>query len=107
MTADWTDGEPRIVVSVCAACGHRWYLRRAQCPNCGGSVSSTTSAGVGTVVAVTSGERGAIALVDLVDGVRVLGRCGSSLRPGSAVRLRFQAGADDPVAVPFFEAESS
>ncbi|MBN9110697.1 MAG: hypothetical protein J0I34_18200 [Pseudonocardia sp.] len=106
MTDDWTDGEPRIVVSVCDDCGHCWYLRRERCPRCAGSASPTIASGAGTVVAATAGDRGAIALVDLAEGVRVLGRCDPSLRPGAAIRLTFRGGADDPVAVPYFEAES-
>lgn len=107
MSADWTDGEPRIVVSVCDAWGHRWYLRRAQCPRCGGAVSPTVAAGRGlTVATAAQGGRGPIALVDLDEGVRVLGRCDPDLRPGEPARLTFRAGADDPVAVPRFEVDS-
>lgn len=107
MIDDWADGEPRIVVSMCDDCGHRWYLRRDRCPRCSGPVSSTTSAGRGAVVATTSGKTGAIALVDLDDGVRVLGRGDAATRPGTPVRLTFRAETDDPVAVPYFEAEST
>lgn len=104
---DWTDGEPRVVVSGCDDCGHRWYLRRECCPRCGGPVNERISEGGGRVTATTVGDRGAIALVDLSEGVRVLGRCDPTLRPGTAVRLTFHAEAGDPVAVPYFEAESS
>ncbi|GAY07252.1 Zn-ribbon domain-containing OB-fold protein [Pseudonocardia sp. N23] len=107
MTTDWTDGEPRIVVSACVDCGHRWYLRRDRCPRCAGAVTTTISAGRGAVVATTAGAQGAIALVDLAEGVRVLGRCDPALRPGVPAVLTFRAGTDDPVAVPYFEAEHS
>src|SRR3712207_9091331 len=33
--ADWTQGEPRLVVVRCDRCGLRWYLRREHCPRCG------------------------------------------------------------------------
>jgi uncharacterized OB-fold protein len=106
VNSDWTDGTPRVLVSVCDDCAHRWYLRRDRCPRCAGPVSTTAAAARGVVVGVTSGERGAIALVDLVDGIRVLARCDPALEAGSPARLTFRAEADDPVAVPFLEVES-
>ena len=103
---DWTTGTPRVLVSTCESCGHRWYLRRDRCPRCTGPFRTAASGGRGTVVATTRSDAGGIALVDLAEGVRVLGRCDPALQPGAAALLTFRAGPGDPVAVPYFEAES-
>ena len=88
---DWTGGQPRLFVHCCRACGHTWYLPRQACPACGYTgVTPVISAGAGVVVASTTVWRrvdqsgdGAkpvgIALVDLEEGGRAMGRC----RPGT------------------------
>ena len=98
---DWTAGVPAIFVSECAACGHRWYLPRDACLNCGGTrLRRSQSAGCGTVVAVTTVHRPppgmshgespvGIALVDLDEGVRVMGQCPVTTSVGERVRASF------------------
>jgi uncharacterized protein len=96
---DWTGGQPRLVVRRCRACGHTWYLPRQACPACGcTTVTPVISAGAGVVVASTtvwrrvdrSGDAAkpaGIALVDLDEGGRAMGRC----RPGTVVGARVRA----------------
>lgn len=117
--ADWTEGVPALLVSSCGACQHRWYFPRGFCPVCGSDdVHRSRSLGAGSVVAVstvhrfpTSGGGGqapfAIALVDLDDGVRVLGRCGLDTRVGDRVVARF--GGDDAAVTlrPFFSTSAA
>ena len=96
---DWTGGQPRLVVHCCRTCGHTWYLPRQACPACGCTgVTLVISAGAGVIVASTTVWRrvdqsgdGAkpvgIALVDLEEGGRAMGRC----RPGTAIGARVRA----------------
>lgn len=114
MNTDWTDGEPTVLTSSCAHCGHRWYLRRERCPRCNDSaVTRSPSAPSGVVAAVTSisarldpdGAGLSLALVDLDDGIRILARCDSALSPGQTVRWCFADGR--PIASgPWVEAVS-
>lgn len=96
---DWTTAPARFVVTQCPACHQRWYLRRNNCPKCG---CDTPQFGVaspsGTVVASTivhrppppfTGEPYAIVLVDLIDGVRVMGRSDLVTKPGDHVTAYF------------------
>jgi uncharacterized protein len=115
-TADWTTGRARVLVSTCTSCGQRWYLRRARCPRCGGGYRLTGSSGLGTVVGSTCVARpnaapsgvapSGIALVELVEGIRVLGRCAPGLQPGTRAVLRFRAEPGDETPVPYFEEQS-
>lgn len=111
--ADWTEGVPALLISSCGACRHHWYFARGFCPECGSNdVHRSTSLGAGSVVAVSTVHRFptpgdgrqapfAIALVDLDDGVRVLGRCGLDTRVGDRVMAQF--GDDAAVSSgPFF-----
>jgi uncharacterized OB-fold protein len=120
LPADWTRGEARLVVSRCHDCAHRWYLRRDACPSCGSAdVGGVPAAGSGVVVAGTTVHRVVagsvpeegpvgIALVDLDEGVRVMGRCAPGTPIGSAVRVGFRpSGGDGPSLVPFFEVVSA
>lgn len=117
-TADWTQGVERLVASRCASCGHRWYLPRNACPRCGSAdLAASVTAGTGTVVAATTVHRAppgaapvdgpfGLVLVDLDDGVRVMGRSPVGLRPGERVAVRFDR-LGPPTGerpVPFFEA---
>lgn len=120
MPPDWTKGQPRLVVHRCGACGHAWYLPRQACPACGGtSVAKVISAGAGVVVASTTVRRrvdrsgdGAppvgIALVDLDEGGRAMGRCPPGTAVGARVRAAFvterATGAGDRL-LPMFELE--
>ena len=118
---DWTGGQPRLVVHCCRTCGHTWYLPRQACPACGYTgVTPVISAGAGVVVASTTVWRrvdqsgdGAkpvgIALVDLEEGGRAMGRC----RPGTAIGARVRAAfvterAEDggDRLLPMFEVEN-
>jgi uncharacterized OB-fold protein len=119
---DWTQGQARLVVSRCRSCGHRWYLRREACPACASAdIEGVPAAGTGVVAAGTTVHRLAagavsepgpvgIALVDLDEGVRVMGRCTPGIPIGVAVRVRFTAPGGDGTGsslVPFFEAISA
>src|SRR5258708_29855805 len=96
---DWTGGLPRLVVHRCDTCGHAWSLPRQACPACGCTrVTPVISAGAGVVVASTTVWRRAdrsgdgakpvgIALVDLDEGGRAMGRC----PPGTVVGARGRA----------------
>ncbi len=109
--ADWTSGEPRLVIGSCGECGHRWYLPHPWCPRCSAdTVRRFPSDGGGALLAVTSvhrapGEDGSvpfgICLVDLDQRVRVMGRCSPSAVPGQRVRVTF----DTDAAVPYFHPE--
>jgi uncharacterized protein len=110
-TADWTTGRARVLVSTCTSCGPRWYLRRERCPRCGGGYRLTGTSGLGTVVGSTCVARSGaspagIALVELVEGIRVLGRCAPGLQPGTRAVLRFRAEPGDETPVPYFEEQS-
>jgi uncharacterized OB-fold protein len=98
---DWTDGTERLVIELCGRCGRRWYFRRERCPHCGsGETTRHASTGRGMVAAVTTVHTGeqpfAVCLVDLDDGVRVMGRCENSLEPTTVVIVAFADG------VPYF-----
>lgn len=115
---DWTQGEPVLLTSRCAACSHAWYLPRAACPRCGGrEVRRTKSAGAGVVFASTTVHRLpagigdsagpiGIALVDLDEGIRVMGRCAPGTEPGVRVLATFvpvRNGDGSARLVPSFE----
>lgn len=120
--ADWTQGEPRLVVVRCDVCGARWYLRRERCPNCGSRHSTPSAAdGGGLCVALTrlhvtsdGTEPVALALVELDEGPTVLGRVhDAGLAPGDRARVAFVPDARDaegeerprPRVVPSFARE--
>jgi uncharacterized OB-fold protein len=106
MTADWTEGTTHVVVSRCAACGHRWYIRRPRCPHCGSrEVRRSVSAGAGTVAAQTvlhpaSGPPFGVCLVDLTEGIRVMARCTPSLPVGEAVTVEVAEGTPHARSAP-------
>lgn len=98
---DWTDGTGSLAIELCDRCGRRWYFRRECCPHCGSrETARRISTGRGVVAAVTivhtAEQPFAVCLVDLDDGVRVMGRCESTLEPASAVTVTF------PNDVPYF-----
>ena len=117
---DWTGGQPRLFVHCCRACGHTWYLPRQACTECGCTgVTPVISAGAGVVVASTTVWRrvdrsgdGAmpvgIALVDLDEGGRAMGRCRPETVVGARVRAAFiteQAEDGGDRLLPMFELE--
>lgn len=113
--ADWAHGHPAIVFSECTVCLHRWYLPRSHCPVCASpSFDEHAIAGNGRVVAVAALQRSAmesddgdrVCLVDMEEGVRVMGLARVGLVPGDRVVVRFEipVGADVPIGLaPFFE----
>jgi uncharacterized OB-fold protein len=110
---DWTENVPQLLVRACGSCAHRWYLRRDFCPHCGSeNVLAHVSEGSGTVAASTVVHRPpsdtpgsdtpfGIVLVDLDEGVRVMGRSTAGRRPGDRVAVDFRSYGRDPV--PFFD----
>lgn len=109
---DWTQGVAQLVVEQCGRCGHRWYLAREGCPQCGGAaVERLRSVGTGAVVAVTTVHRApsgpphpptpfGVCLVDLDESVRVMGRCAAGVAVGDRVEAEFRE------AVPYFVKEA-
>ncbi len=90
---DWTTGIDALVISECRRCTHRWYLPHDRCPNCGNTEQRrwpSTGTGTAAAVTVTRVASGAghpdvpfgICLVDLDDGVRVMGRTALTTQPG-------------------------
>lgn len=89
------------LLQICAARGHRWYLRRDACPACGGAdVSIAPASGPGRVTAVTVVHRApreghpptpfALCLLDLAEGVRVMCRCDPGLAVGTEVTVEMR-----------------
>ncbi|WP_028638574.1 Zn-ribbon domain-containing OB-fold protein [Nocardioides sp. URHA0032] len=109
---DWTGGEPRLVLTVCARCGNHWYLPREHCPVCGSDdTDELVAAGAGLCVAVThvhvTTEAGAapvwLTLVELDEGPVVMGRASEGLAPGDRARVSFLPDGDG--LVPSFTRE--
>lgn len=108
----WAQGVAQLVYERCGRCGHRWYLPRPCCPRCADpAVERRCSAGIGTVVAVTTVHRAptgaphpptpfGICLVQLAEDVRVMGRCPADVAPGDRVGVGF------PDGIPYFEKEA-
>lgn len=93
---DWTSGTARLVIEQCASCGRQWYISRTHCPACGAATPVRRSAsGAGIAVAATAitgaaGEEPVrVVLVDLDEGVRVMGRADAGIGPGDRVRVGF------------------
>ncbi len=90
--------DARITYQCCGHCDARWYLDRDRCPRCGTrDPQPRQSEGTGTVFALTTVFRAPdaafqerapyrIALVDLDDGIRVMGHLiGDAAAIGSRV----------------------
>jgi acetyl-CoA acetyltransferase/uncharacterized OB-fold protein len=109
-----------LVFRSCCSCGHRWYFERRFCPHCGaGDTVTSATDGIGTVVAATTVHRAPagsssaqvpfeVVLVDLDEGVRVMGRCEVGTPVGARVALAAgvpspSSGADPEQWIPFFE----
>ena len=96
---DWTTGVAAFVVVSCPRCRQRWYLPRSRCPACGyDEPQHRVAKPDGVVAAATVVHRPpasfgdapyAIVLVDLVDGIRVMGRSEPTIRPGEHVTAHF------------------
>jgi uncharacterized OB-fold protein len=109
---DWTDGQPRLVVTRCGRCGNHWYLPRVHCPVCGGAASTAApAAGSGLCVAVTrlhvtadGSDPIALGLVELDEGPTVMGRVhDETLAPGHRARVAFLGSP----ALPSFSSEGT
>lgn len=99
---DWTGGVAAIVFEACGACRSRWYFARGHCPVCGGTdVTRLPSRGEGTLRAVTTVSRAPspelrafvpyrVALVDLDEGVRVMGHADDGLVIEDRVRVGYR-----------------
>jgi uncharacterized protein len=110
-TPDWTQGAPRLVLTSCEGCGHSWYLRREHCPVCRAERHRPAEVdGSGLCVGVTwvhvtadgSDDAVGLALVELDQGVVVMGRATQGLRPGVPVRLEFRRDGANPALFPTF-----
>jgi uncharacterized OB-fold protein len=90
----------RVVFQICDGCGSAvWYLRTV-CPVCmSAELREHTSAGAGTIYSLTTLHRAGnaaraddvpytVALVDLDEGVRVIGDLERALEIGDRVRAR-------------------
>ena len=109
--ADWTRGHAVIALQRCPACSARWYFRRGFCPRCGAeSVVDEPALGTGTVYSATLVARAPtdawrafapymIVLVDLDEGVRVMGHGVPTLAIGDRVCVDFETRADRLVPV--------
>ena len=113
--ADWTQGEPRIVVTSCVRCGNHWYLPHVLCPVCGnGDTDQMAATGAGLCVAVsrvhvtTEAESGPVVLVlvELDEGPVVMGRShDDGLVPGDRVGVEFRPDGREHAIVPSFARE--
>ena len=97
-----------IRYQLCPACGDRWSLPRDRCRSCGAAPVERESAGRGTVYSVTTQHRAPardfpvappwrIGLVDLDEGVRVMGHLDTAATIGARVTGRMQDFAGTPV----------
>lgn len=110
---DWTRGGSAVLYQHCAACAQRWYFRRDFCPACGDREPATlASGGLGTVHACTLVHRApsdafraispyALVLVDLDEGVRLMGQADAAVAIGDRVCASIQTIAGH--AMPYFE----
>lgn len=89
-----TGAGPGIGFQKCRVCAHQWYFRRPFCPSCGSpDLVERRSVGRGIVRAWTLIQRTTgqddrpvrLALVDLDEGIRVMGRSGQ-VSVGSVVK---------------------
>ena len=115
-STDWAHGGDRLLYQHCSACAQRWYFERPFCPGCGHPAPITAEAtGLGTVSASTlvlrapSDEFRALApyrivLVELAEGVRVMGHGEPALVIGDAVRCEVRHIAN--LQLPYFVSTS-
>ena len=109
---DWTVGIPRMVGQRCQTCSACWLFRRGFCPQCGlASPQAISLAGAGTVHASTIVHRApddqfraiapyALVLVELDEGVRVMGHAPTGIAIGARVGVSFREIAGR--LLPFF-----
>lgn len=100
---DWTRGGEGFVVFTCEACLHAFYFERSFCPECWGeSVTAKQASNFGTVKARTLLHRApskrlkdhlpySVMLVDMDDGITVMGRGDPALLIGERARAEFES----------------
>ena len=98
---DWTVGVPRMCAQHCGVCAARWLFRREFCPHCGATPPQALAlTGLGTVHAATMVYRApddhfrsvapyALVLVELDEGVRVMGHAQRGANIGARVEVTF------------------
>jgi uncharacterized protein len=96
----------RLVFQQCRSCGHKQAFPRAFCRSCGSDgLDWLSAAGPGKIAAVSTLHRAPtpeyrekvpylIALVDLEEGVRVMGHAAPGLAVGDSVRIGFAVHGD-------------
>lgn len=109
---DWTQGGSQLQHQRCTACAHIWYFFRPFCPACGDDSPEPTQANANGVVCATTLVHRApderfkalvpyrLVLVDMQDGMRVMGHAEPSLQIGDQVRCEIHTLAGQPL--PFF-----
>ena len=109
---DWTQGGSQLLHQRCPACAHVWYFFRPFCPACGDDSPEPTQANANGVVCATTLVHRApderfkalvpyrLVLVDMQDGMRVMGHAEPSLQIGDQVRCEISTLAGQPL--PFF-----
>lgn len=112
---DWTQGGDQLQYQQCGTCLNRWYFRRDFCPACGQTSPITQLAsGMGKVCASTLVHRAPsdefraivpyqIVLVDLVDGIRVMGHAEIDVHMDDKVHFEVREIAGK--SLPFFVKE--
>ncbi len=114
--SDWTCGGDQLVYQSCRQCAHAWYFRRNFCPSCGAADPiAKQSDQRGTVHARTLVHRAptdefraaapyCIVLVDLDDGIRVMGHAEQMVAIGD--RVDFSVRSIAGRQLPFFSRNS-
>ena len=109
---DWTQGGSQLLHQHCKACGHVWYFFRPFCPACGDDSPEQIQGNANGVVCATTLVHRApderfkalvpyrLVLVDMQDGMRVMGHAEASLHIGDKVRCDIHTLAGQ--ALPFF-----
>ena len=109
---DWTQGGSQLLHQRCPACAHVWSFFRPFCPACGDDSPEPTQANANGVVCATTLVHRApderfkalvpyrLVLVDMQDGMRVMGHAEPSLQIGDQVRCEISTLAGQPL--PFF-----
>jgi len=109
---DWTLGGSLLLHQRCPACQHVWYFFRSFCPACGDDSPEQTQGNANGVVCATTLVHRApderfkalvpyrLVLVDMQDGMRVMGHAEASLQIGDQVRCEIHTLAGQPL--PFF-----
>ena len=109
---DWTQGGSQLLHQHCKACGHVWYFFRPFCPACGVESPEPIQTNANGVVCATTLVHRApderfkalvpyrLVLVDMQDGMRVMGHAQASVHIGDKVRCEIHTLAGQPL--PFF-----